>query len=126
MPAMTERRKADREHPTQWSAGSGADLHPRPSTPSPLNARTGGPLAALAVSIVFTVLLVTAPEHLDTAWRWIGDLPLVFEVVAWVALLPWLLAYLAWQASWELWLRVVAVAFLVGGVALSFWRDGSR
>jgi hypothetical protein len=85
----------------------------------------GFSVGALALSIIFTVLLITAPQQLDAGWQWIRDLPLVLEVVAWIALLPWLLAYLAWQTTWPLWIRVVAVWLLVGGVALSFWKGRS-
>jgi hypothetical protein len=84
--------------------------------------RTGPSLGAFALSLTFVILLIVAPEQLDAAWQWIRDLPIVLEVLAWVVLLPWMLAYLAWNSSWDLWLRVVALAFLLGGIAMSFWR----
>ena len=107
----------------RWRTGGGVDIHlgderSRSSTP----AFSG---AALLMSVVFLVLLIVAPDRLDAAWQWIRDLPIVLEVFAWVLLLPWMLAYLAWNASWVLWLRVVAVAILTGGFALSFWRPSS-
>jgi hypothetical protein len=77
------------------------------------------------MSVIFAVLLVTDPQQLDVAWRWIRDLPIVLEVFAWIVLLPWMLAYLVWNASWDLWLRVVVVAILIGSFALNFWRSDS-
>lgn len=87
--------------------------------------RGGISVGALLLSVAFLVLLIAAPEQLDAAWAWIRDLPIVLEVLAWIALLPWMLAYLAWQTSWALWLRVVVLAVLLGGVAQSFWH-GNR
>jgi hypothetical protein len=86
----------------------------------------GVSFAAVVVSAVFAVLLITAPENLDTAWQWIRDLPIILEVVAWVLLLPWMLAYVVWQTSWALWVRIVVVAVLIGGVASSFWASKDR
>lgn len=109
----------------RWPVGNSVDVHLGERRGSPPAAQAGFSVGALALSIIFTVLLITAPEQLDAAWQWLRDLPLVLEVIAWVALLPWLLAYLAWQASWALWLRVVVVWVLVGGVAMSFWKGRS-
>jgi hypothetical protein len=105
----------------RWPTGEGVHGGARRT---PAGAQAGFSVGAFAISVAFVVLLVTAPEQLDAAWQWLRDLPIVLEIIAWVALLPWMLAYLAWQSSWALWVRVVVVAFLVGGFALSFWRRG--
>lgn len=111
--------------PAHLPVGSGVDMHlgARRGAPS---ARQGFSIGAFAVSIIFTVLLIAAPEQLDSAWRWFRDLPIVFEIIGWIALAPWLLAWLAWNATWALWIRVVLVVFLVWGVALSFWHNRSE
>ena len=85
----------------------------------------GFSLGAFALSIIFVVLLIVAPEQLDAAYQWIRDLPIVFEVIAWVVLLPWMLAYLVWTSAWVLWVRVLLVAFLTGGFALNFWHSNN-
>jgi hypothetical protein len=112
---------ADRDG--RWPIGTNVDVHvgrkPRGST------GTGFSVAALLVSIAFLVLLIVAPERLDAAYVWIRDLPIVVEVFAWVVLLPWMLAYLVWTAPWVLWLRIVLILILLGGVAQSFWRRNS-
>jgi hypothetical protein len=61
---------------------------------------------------VFVTLLVVSPETLDDAYDWLAGLPIVWEVLMWIVALPWALAYVVWESSWEQWLRVVIVAVL--------------
>lgn len=58
-------------------------------------------------------LLAASPGTLDDAYDWLTGLPIVWEVLMWILTLPWTIAYLVYDSSWEHWLRVVAVALIV-------------
>jgi hypothetical protein len=61
----------------------------------------------------FFVLLVA--DRIDGVWSWVRDLPLIAELVLWVALFPWLLGAADWTSSWASWLRLLLVlSFAVG------------
>ena len=109
-----------------WPVGVSADVHggDQRRARGPVTTEVSG--AAFVVSVLFTVLLIVAPEQLTAAYEWIRGLPIVLEVVAWVLLLPWILAHMAWETAWALWIRLALVLFLVWGVALSFWRNNGR
>jgi hypothetical protein len=62
----------------------------------------------------FVALLAVSPSTLDDAFAWLRGLPFVWEALMWIVTLPWTVAYLAYDASWEHWLRVVVVAVIVG------------
>lgn len=66
----------------------------------------------------FVTLLAVSPASLDDAYDWLRELPVVWEVLMWIVTLPWTLAYLAYDSSWQHWLRVVVVA-LIATVHLS-------
>lgn len=69
----------------------------------------------------FFVLLAT--DRIDAVWSWVRDLPLVAEVLLWVALFPWLLGAAVWTTSWAGWLRLVLVlAFALGWSLISIPR----
>ena len=61
----------------------------------------------------FVTLLAASPATLDDAYDWLTGLPIVWEVVMWIVTLPWALAYLIYESSWEHWLRVLVVAVVV-------------
>src|SRR3970282_2078371 len=48
----------------------------------------------VAMWSVFVTLLVVSPETLDDAYDWLTGLPIVWEILMWIVLLPWALAYL--------------------------------
>jgi hypothetical protein len=60
----------------------------------------------------FVTLLAASPATLDDAYDWLRGLPVVWEVLMWILTLPWTLAYLAYDSSWEHWVRVLVVALL--------------
>jgi hypothetical protein len=66
----------------------------------------------LGLWIAFFTLLVASEHTLGDIWSWIGDLPLVLELVAWVLALPWMLALAAWESSWDGWLRLTIAIVL--------------
>jgi hypothetical protein len=61
----------------------------------------------------FVTLLAVSPQTLDDAYDWLRALPLVWELLMWIAMLPWTVAYLAYETSWEHWVRVLLVALVV-------------
>ena|SRR6476469_9655302 len=61
----------------------------------------------------FVTLLAVSPETLDGAYDWLRELPLVWELLMWIVTLPWTVAYLAYETSWEHWVRVLLVALVV-------------
>lgn len=58
-------------------------------------------------------LLAVSPNSLDDAYDWPRGLPVVREILMWIVALPWTLAYLLYESSWEHWLRVSVVVLLV-------------
>jgi len=61
----------------------------------------------------FVTLLAVSPGTLDGAYDWLRELPLVWEILMWILTLPWTVAYLAYETSWEHWVRVLLVALVV-------------
>ena len=61
----------------------------------------------------FVTLLAVSPATLADAYDWLRDLPIVWEVLMWIVTLPWTVAYLVYDASWEHWLRVLVVGLIV-------------
>ncbi len=61
----------------------------------------------------FVALLAASPTTLDDAYDWLRGLPLVWELLVWLFTLPWTVAYLVYETSWEHWVRVVVVAVIV-------------
>jgi hypothetical protein len=68
--------------------------------------------AMVAVWSSFVTLLAASPETLDDAYEWLTGLAIVWEVLMWIVLLPWALAYLVWDSSWEHWVRVLVVVIM--------------
>lgn len=61
----------------------------------------------------FFVLLLA--DRIGDIWSWVRDLPLLAELVLWVALLPWLLGAAVWTSSWAGWLRLLLVLLFAFG-----------
>jgi hypothetical protein len=61
---------------------------------------------------VFFTLVVVSLETLDDAYEWLTALPIVWEILMWIVLLPWALAYLAWESSWDQWVRILVVGLM--------------
>lgn len=82
------------------------------------------PLAAMAwfVWMVamwagFFVLLLA--DRIGDVWDWVRDLPLLAELVLWVALFPWFLGSAVWTSSWAGWLRLLLVLVFAFGWSLA-------
>jgi hypothetical protein len=65
----------------------------------------------------FFALLVA--ERIDGVWSWVRDLPLLAELVLWLALFPWFLGAAVWTSSWTGWLRLLLVLGFAFGWSLA-------
>jgi hypothetical protein len=65
----------------------------------------------------FFALLVA--ERIDGVLSWVRDLPLLAELVLWLALFPWLLGAAVWTSSWTGWLRLLLVLGFAFGWSLA-------
>ena len=61
----------------------------------------------------FVTLLAVSPTTLDDAYDWLRSLPVVWEILMWIATLPWTVAYLVYESDWQHWARVLVVALIV-------------
>jgi hypothetical protein len=71
----------------------------------------------LAMWAGFFALLVA--DRIGPVWSWLRDLPLLLELLAWVALFPWLLCAAVWTSSWYGWLRLLLVLTFALGWSLA-------
>ena len=60
----------------------------------------------------FVTLLAVSPTTLDDCYDWLRGLPIVWEVLMLLVTLPWTVAYLVYESSWEHWLRVLVVVLV--------------
>lgn len=74
-------------------------------------AAPGGAWFGLMVATwsAFVTLLSVSPETLADVYDWLAGLAIVWEVLMWIVLLPWALAYVVWESSWDHWLRLLLV-----------------
>jgi ABC-type amino acid transport system permease subunit len=63
--------------------------------------------------VAFFALLLA--NQLDGLWSAVRQLPLIVEIVLWVAFLPWMLGMAVWTSPWAGWLRVAIVLGLAAG-----------
>jgi hypothetical protein len=68
--------------------------------------------AMVAVWAIFFTLLVVQPETLEGVYDWLRDLATLWEVLMWIVLLPWAVAWVIWESSWDHWVRVLCVVLL--------------
>jgi hypothetical protein len=87
----------------------------RARTPSVPTQVPGSAFFALMAGVwgSLVTLLAVAPETLDDAYGWMRGLPGVWEILMWIVTLPWTLAHLAYESTWEHWLRVLVVGLIV-------------
>jgi len=71
----------------------------------------------------FGVVALASVDKLGDLWAWVTGLPLVAEIVVWIAAFPWVLGLWASQTSWPEWLRILLVlCFAVGWTVVSIPR----
>ena len=83
------------------------------AAPPRVSRRTVGGYVWFALMIggwsAFFALLLSSESTLGDVWRDLRDLPLVVEVLVWLALFPFVLATAVWESSWETWLQLLLV-----------------
>jgi hypothetical protein len=85
-------------------------------------------LIGLVVFAVFAVLwiafgaaIVLSQGSLDGAWQWLRGLPLIFQGVVALLLLPVVIGLWVWETSWPLVARLVVVGGLAVWTAYMFF-----
>jgi len=76
-------------------------------------------LIFLILWIGFAIALIANPEWLDLLWNWVGDLPSVLKVPAWVFVTPIMTTLWIWESSWTMILRILAFSGIAGWTALA-------
>ena len=61
----------------------------------------------------FAIAVVVNREWLDLLWHWTQALPSVAEIIVWVLFLPIMVGLWAWESSWPVLLRLLALAGIV-------------
>ena len=73
----------------------------------------------------FAIALLVNQEWLDLLWNSVRGLPLVWEIIVWIVLLPAMVLLWIWQSSWPALLRALGFAGIAGWTLLaasSFFR----
>ena len=93
--------------------------------------KNGGAMDGLIGLIVFAVFailwiafgaaIIFSQGSLDGAWQWLRSLPLVFQGVVGLLLLPVVIGLWVWETSWPLVARLVVVAGLAMWTAYMFF-----
>ena len=65
-------------------------------------------------TVAFAYYLITNPSVLNDAWTWIRQLPLIVQLLAWLLLLPWMIALWIWVQPWAVAIRLVLVVGTLG------------
>ena len=76
-------------------------------------------LAFAILWVGFAIALIVNPEWLDALWNWVGALPSLFRILAWVFLTPIMTALWIWESSWAVIFRLLGFAGIVGWTALA-------
>jgi hypothetical protein len=69
----------------------------------------------VGVWTAFGVVALTSVERLTELWKWVTGLPVVAEVVVWIAAFPWVLGLWVSQTSWAEWVRILLVVCFAAG-----------
>ena len=67
-----------------------------------------------AATVAFAYYLFTNPAVLGSLWTWIRQLPIVVQLLAWLLLLPWMIALWIWVQPWSVAIRFVLVLGTLG------------
>lgn len=74
--------------------------------------------------ILFAVGLIWSQGTVDQAWQYIGELPLVVQIVVWVLFLPVMAGLWVWETTWPLVVRIVLVLGIAGWNLFMFLPRG--
>jgi hypothetical protein len=69
--------------------------------------------------IGFAITLIMNPEWLDQLWNWIGGMPSVIRIFAWVFITPIMTILWIWESSWTLLARILGLSGIGGWTALA-------
>lgn len=75
--------------------------------------------------LAFAYLAFLFPGGLDTAWAWLHSMPIVWQVVAWIALLPWAFSLWIWSLAWPEWLAESVIVLTAVVVLVASWPRAS-
>jgi hypothetical protein len=67
----------------------------------------------------FAIALVMNREWLDLLWNWVQALPVVLKIIVWVMFLPVMVGLWVWESSWPDFVRLLALAGLIGWTLLA-------
>jgi hypothetical protein len=71
----------------------------------------------------FGIVALASVGTLADLWSWVTGLPVVAEVVVWIAAFPWVLGLWVSQTFWADWVRILlVVCFAVGWTIASIPR----
>jgi hypothetical protein len=75
----------------------------------------------VATWVVLGILMIVSPGTIDEMWTWFGAQSTLLQVVAWIALLPVMIAVAVLRTTWELWLRIGVLVLCVTWTTLGFY-----
>ena len=70
--------------------------------------------------LAFGVAILANQGSLDSAWAWIGGLPLVLQGVVWLLFLPVVGGLWVWESGWPMIAKLMIVVSLAGWSLLVF------
>lgn len=73
------------------------------------------------VTIAFGYALIAEPARLTEVWLWLRGLPMIVQIVAWLLLLPWMIALWVWTQPWAPGIRIAVVVLLLVGAELALF-----
>lgn len=82
------------------------------SNPAPGRRSSDAPFLMVFGWLAFAVIVLFRPDTLGDIWRWLGDLPIVAEVLMWIFLLPWVVGIAIWESGVGEWQRAVLVSLI--------------
>lgn len=94
----------EREYPTRHAAGGRSH-----------NSANSRPWSLWMVGMWVAFFVLLANDQLGELWTWVRDLPILAEIVLWLAILPWMLGMAVWTSSWEQWVRMLLVVLFAVG-----------
>lgn len=77
-------------------------------------------LVFAALWLAFGVAVLANQAGLDSAWTWIGSLPLILQGILWLLFLPVVGGLWVWESGWPMIARLLIVVSLAGWNLLVF------
>lgn len=77
----------------------------------------------VATWVVLGIVMIVSPGTIDEVWTWFGAQSTLLQVVAWIALLPVMIAVAVLRTAWELWLRIGVLVLCVTWTTVGFYPN---